>query len=646
MAAPQDVFTMTMLDRMRRHRGWLKWIMGVVAITMAAFFVPWENTTVQLDEAVADVNGKEITAGEFRRELNQRLQMFQAQGGNSLPPETLKQLGFDNQVLTQLIDRKAIQAEAERRGLKVTDTEVVEYIQHIPAFRENGRFVGTARYRAVLRAQRPPLREEEFEEEVRTDLLAQKLQAAVTSWVTVSAQETDAEYRRRNEKVKLEVVGFTADQFRAGVTATDAEAQALFTKDPSRYKFGERRKIRYLTVDTQALRQTITPTPQQVEGYYQANQQQFANPEQVHAQHVLLKTADKDAAAVRTQIDAILKEAKAPGADFAALARKYSEDDASKASGGDLGFFGRGSMVKPFEDAAFAMAPGQISEVVQTDFGFHVIKLLEKRAAGQRPFAEVKDQITEQLKWQQAQERATALATALEARIKSPADLDAAARENGLKVSESPFFQRTDTLPEFGPTSQVATEAFALADGAVSKGIRTGNATTFIALAGKESPRVPKFDEVKEKVRGDVVTEKAAAAARAKAVEVAAATKAGTPLAAAAKAAGKDVRTTELIARNSVVADIGVSHAVDDLAFTLPVGATSDLIATENGAAVIKVLERPAINDAELATARDSLRRELVSTRQSRFFTAYMNKAKTSLTINRYPDVVARASGL
>jgi peptidyl-prolyl cis-trans isomerase D len=637
---------MTMLDRMRRHRGWLKWIMGIVAVTMAMFFVPWDNTNVQLDEAVADVDGEEISAGEFRRELSQRLQMFQSQGGGSLPPETLKQLGFDNQVLTQLIDRKAIQAEAARRGLRVTDTEVVEYIQHIPAFRENGRFVGTARYRAVLRAQRPPLREEDFEEEIRNDLLAQKLQAAVTSWVIVSDQETDAEYRRRNEKVKLDVVAFTADQFRAGVSATDAEAQAHFTKDSSPYRFGERRKIRYLTVDTQALRQAITPTPQQVEAHYQSNLEQFANPEQIKAQHILLKTADKDAAAVRARIDGILKEVKAPGADFAALARKYSEDDVSKANGGDLGFFGRGSMVKPFEDAAFALEPNQISEVVQTDFGFHVIKLLEKRPAGQRPLAEVQEQITEQLKWQLAQERATALSTALEARIKSPADLDGAAAENGLKVNESPFFQRTDTLPEFGPTPQVVTEAFALADGAVSKGIRTGNATTFIALTGKEAPRVPSFDEVKEKVRADVVTAKAAAAARAKAAEVAAAAKAGTPLAAAAKAAGKDVRTTELIARNSVVADIGVSPAVDAVAFALPVGATSDVIATENGAAVIKVLERPAIGDAELVAARDSLRRELVSTRQTRFFTAYMNKAKTSLTINRYPEVVARASGL
>lgn len=637
---------MTMLDRMRRHRGWLKWIMGIVAVTMAAFFVPWDQSTVQLDETVAEVEGQEITAGEFRRELSQRLQMFQSQGGGSLPPETLKQLGFDNQVLTQLIDRKAIEAEAVRRGLKVTDTEVVEFIRHLPAFRDNGQFVGSDRYRAVLRAQRPPLREEDFEADVRTDLLAQKLQAAVTSWVTVSEQETDAEYRRRNEKVKLEVVGFTADQFRDGVTATDAEAQAHFAKDPSRYRFAERRKIRYLTIDTQALRQAITPTPQQIEAHYQANLQQFANPEQVHAQHILLKTADKDAAVVRTQAESTLKEAKAPGADFAALARKYSEDDASKSSGGDLGFFGRGSMVKPFEDAAFALAPGQISDVVQTDFGFHVIKMIEKRAAGQRPLAEVTDQIAEQLKWQQAQERATALSTALEARITSPSHLDAAARENGLTVSESPFFQRDEPLPEFGPTAQVANEAFALPDGGVSKGIRSGNATTFIALAGKEAPREAKFEEVKEKVRTDVVTAKATATARAKAAEVAAAAKAGTPLAAAAKSAGREMRTTELIARNSVIADIGVSPAVDDVAFTLPVGATSGVIATENGAAVVTVLERPAINDTELAAARESLRRELVSTRQSRFFTAYMNKAKSTLTINRYPDVIARASGL
>ena len=636
---------MTMLDRMRRHRGWLKWLLGIVAVSMAAFFVPWQDRQPQLNDAVAAVDGTPITTGEFRRLLNARLQMFQQQGGGSLPPETLRQLGFDRQILNQLVDQRAVEAEAHRRGISVTDTEVREAIRHMPGFQENGQFVGYDRYRAVLRAQRPPYREEDFENLVRSELIAEKLQDAVTSWITVSQSEADAEYRKRNEKVKLDVVSFQADQFRAGVTATDAEAQAHFTKDPSRYKFGERRKIKYLLVDMQALRANVTPTAAQIDAFYNENLQQFSNPEQVHALHILLKTEGKDAAAVRKQAETVLKEARG-GADFAALARKYSEDEGSKGSGGDLNFFGRGSMVKPFEDAAFALAPGQISDLVQTDYGFHVIKVLEKRAAGQRPLAEVRDQIAEQLKGQLAQSRAQDLSTALAARIKSPADLDAAARENGLTVKETGFFQRSDLLPEFGPTSQVAAEAFELKDGAVSDAVRTGQAFVFLTVTGKEEARVPKFDEVKEKVRGDVVTEKAAAAARAKAAEVAAAVKAGTPLAAAAKAAGKDVRTTELIARASVVADVGVSAAVDAVAFSLPVGATSDVIATDNGAAVVKVLERTAVNDTELAAARDSLRRELASQRKGRFFASYMNKAKTTLTITTYPDAIARASGL
>jgi len=636
---------MTMLDRMRRHRGWLKWLLGIVAVSMAAFFVPWHNRQPQLSDAVARVDGTPITTAEFRRLLNQRLQMFQQQGGGSLPPETLRQLGFDRQILQQLVDQRAVEAEANRRGITVTDTEVREAIRHMPGFQENGQFVGYDRYRAVLRAQRPPYREEDFEGLVRSELLAEKLQDAVTSWITVSQNETDTEYRKRNEKVKLDVVSFQTDQFRAGITATDAEAQALYTKDPSRYKFGERRKVKYLLVDTQALRAGVAPTPQQIETYYNDNVQQFSNPEQVHALHILLKTKDKDVAAVRKQAEAVLKEARG-GADFATLARKYSEDEGSKGSGGDLNFFGRGSMVKPFEDAAFAMSPGQISDLVQTDYGFHVIKVLEKRAAGQRPLAEVRDQIAEQLKWQLAQTRAQELSTTLAARIKSPADLDAAARENGLTVKETGFFQRTDVIPEFGPTSQVATEAFELKEGAVSNAVRTGQAFAFITVTGREDAHVPKFDEVKEKVRGDVVAEKAAAAARAKAAEVASAVKAGTPLAAAAKAAGKDVRTTELIARAAVIADVGVSAAVDAVAFALPVGATSDVIPTDNGAAVVKVVERSSVNDSELATARDSLRRELVSQRKGRFFASYMNKAKTTLTITTYPDAVARASGL
>jgi peptidyl-prolyl cis-trans isomerase D len=433
---------MTMLDRMRRHRGWLKWLLGIVAVSMAAFFVPWHNRQPQFSDAVARVDGTPITTGEFRRLLNQRLQMFQQQGGGSLPPETLRQLGFDRQILQQLVDQRAVEAEANRRGITVTDTEVREAIRHMPGFQENGQFVGYDRYRAVLRAQRPPYREEDFEGLVRSELLAEKLQDAVTSWITVSEGETDAEYRKRNEKVKLDVVSFQADQFRAGVTATDAEAQARFTKDPSHYKFGERRKVRYLLVDTQGLRAAVTPTPQQVEAFYNDNQQQFSNPEQVHALHILLKTTGKDEAAVRKQADAVLKDARG-GADFAALARKYSEDEGSKGSGGDLNFFGRGSMVKPFEDAVFAAKAGDIVGPVQTDFGYHVIKVTGVTSPHVQSFDDVKASIEQDLKRQKASQLLASDAEKFQNLVYEQADsLEPVAKALGLKVETTQLLTR------------------------------------------------------------------------------------------------------------------------------------------------------------------------------------------------------------
>jgi peptidyl-prolyl cis-trans isomerase D len=633
-----------MLDRMRRHRGWLKWSLAVVVLAFVVFYIPefmqGNQGVLSQTEPVAQVDGTPITTREFTRARNNRLQQFRASGGQ-LSDEMLKQLGIDRQILQALIDQRAVEAEAKRRGLGVTDAEVRAYILKMPGLQENGQFVGYDRYRAVLRAQRPPVTEEEFEDAMRRELLASKLEDAVTGWIQVSDQEADTEYRRRNEKVKVEAVAFQADQLREGLTASDAELAAHFEKNKDRYKIGERRKIRYLLLDTQALRARITPTPLELERYYNNNVEQFSNPEQVRASHILLKTEGKDEAAVRKQAESLLAQVKG-GADFAALATKYSEDDVSKARGGDLDFFGRGSMVKPFEDAAFALEPGQVSDLVQTTYGFHIIKGAEKRPAGRRPFAEVRDQIAEQLKWQQAQERATALSSELGARIDDAADLDAVAKEQGLTVKESNFFQRTDPVGELGPSTEIATQAFALKDGEVSEAIRVPQGHVFIALAGKEDSRTPKIDEVKERVRGDVVSDKAKEAARAKAAELVAAVRGGATIAAAAKAAGREVRTSELIARGGVIPDVGVSAAVDSVAFTLATGATSDPILTDNGAAVVKVVEKTGVTDAELATARDSLRRELVSTKRQRFFASYMNKAKERLDIRRYDDTLAR----
>lgn len=643
---------MTMLDSMRRHRGWLKWILFFICITFVVFYIPGfldgSAGSGMPGEAVAKVEGQPITVRDFTTQLNRRMQMFRGQGGN-ISDQMLKQLGIDRQVLQELIDEQAMLAEANRLGLNVNDAEVRAQILNFPAFQENGHFIGEDRYRALLRMQRPPLTPADFEEALRKDLLREKLQAAVTGWVAGSITDTDVEeeYRRRNEKVKLEVVSFQADAFKAGVTATDAEVASEFESNKERYRIGEKRKVRYVLIDTQALRATINPTPQEIEQMYQANIQQYSNPEQVRASHILLKTEGKDEKGVeevKKKAEDLLKQVKG-GGDFAALAKQHSEDEGSKVMGGDLNFFSKGAMVPEFDAAAFSMEPGQISDLVKTQYGFHIIKLVEKRAAGVRPLTEVRGEIIERLKWERAQARSTEISTRVAAELKTPADFDRVAKANGLVTKESGFFLRDEPISDLGPSPQVASEAFTLKDGEVSEALRTAQGFVFVTVTGKQPSTLPVLDAVKERVRNDVIQKKAVEAAKAAANGLAPTLKSAANFAAAAKTAGRELKTTELISRGAVIPDAGASPAVDKVVFSLASGAVSDPIVTDTGAVIVKVVERADVMPAELTTAKDGLKREMIAERQNRFFSSYMSKAKEKLRIETYPQTISRVLG-
>lgn len=639
---------MTMLDRMRRHRAWLKWSLALVVLAFVVFYIPdflqsQDGSGAPGAGAVARVNDRVITAADFTRVYNTQMQAYRSAYGANMNPQLLKQLGLDRQILQQLIDEEAAATEAERLGLTASDAEVRERILSLPAFQENGQFVGEARYKAILRMQRPPLTHGEFEENIRRSIVLDKLRSALTDWVTISDQEIEQEYRRRNEKVKLEFVALTADRFREGITATDDEVKAHFEGNKEAFRIGERRKIKYAVVDVQQVRERVNVTAQDVQRYYNQNIDQFTTPEQVRASHILLKTEGKDEAAVRAQAEKVLAEAKAPNADFAALATKYSEDEASQARGGDLDFFSRGRMVPEFEQAAFALAPNTVSDLVRTPFGFHIIKVTEKREGATRPIEEVREQLTEQIKWERAQAQAADLAARVSGQVKSAADLDRLAAANGLKVQESAFFTRDEPIPGLGPSPEVSAEAFELQEGQTpGEPLRTPQGYVVMVVTGREASRLPGLEEVQDRVRDAVITQKAVAAARQKASEVAAAIKGGTPMPAAAKAAGVEVKTTELIARGTALPEIGASPAVESAVFGLQAGAVTDVITTPTAAVVARVVERADVSADQVAAARDALRTELVNERRGRFFSSYMNKAKQNMRISVDREVLQR----
>lgn len=623
---------MTMLDHMRRHKAWLKWSLGLVVLAFVLLYVPsfMDTGGASASDTIATVDGRDIKAGNFRILYSQQVDAYRQAYGASLNDQLLKQLGIEQRLIQQMIDQEAVLAEAGRLKLTVTDSEVKARLLRLPALQENGVFVGEARYKQMLSMNRPPLTMVQFESELRKNLLSEKVQAAVTGWVSVDDVAVEKAYRDRNEKVKLELAVFSANNFRAGIAPTDAELQAEFSANVDAYKVGERRRVRFLSIDAQALRPKVTVTDAEIAAKYQETIATFSTPEVYRARHILMKTDGKNDDAVKKTMEGILARAKAPGADFAKLATQYTEDEGSKATGGLYDNVTRGQMVKEFDETAWALKPGQISGLVKTEFGFHIIKLEEQRAATIKPLAQVKAQIDDQMRWEKAQTEAQKINDDVAPTIKQPADLDRIAQSRGLIVGDSGLFSRDEPMAGIGFEPTVAAQAFTMQPNTVSASLRTQRGFAFIALAETQAPHAPKLDEVKAKVSEDVIRKKSVELAKAKAAAV---SQAKANFAAAAKSAGVDVKKTELIGRGTALPEVGVSGVVDDAVFALAQGAVSQPIATDTAVVVAHVVEKQAGTADGLKAERDGLKTELLQQTRQEFFAAYMSKAKAKMKI-------------
>src|SRR6185436_14656539 len=203
---------MTMLDRMRRHKSWLKWSLAIVVVSFVLLYIPsFLSDSTQgaaANAVVATVDGRDITAAQFRRVYQQQMQQYRQSYGANVDERLLRQLGIDQRIVQQMIQEEASLAEAGRLGITASDAEVRERILTFPAFQENGQFIGDQRYRQILQMQMPPMRPNEFEDQIRRAIVNEKLEAALTAWITVADSDVETEFRKRNEKVKLAVVSF------------------------------------------------------------------------------------------------------------------------------------------------------------------------------------------------------------------------------------------------------------------------------------------------------------------------------------------------------------------------------------------------------------------------------------------------------
>ena len=627
-----------MLDGMRRHKGWLKWSLALVCLAFVFLYVPGFVDQTALEgfpnDVVAQVGDYDITVAQFRQMYLLQLENYRRQSSGEVSEEVLRSLGIDRQILQGMIARYAAVAEAERLGLTVSDAEVRHRIVNLPGFQVNGQFVGEAGYRQALQFQRPPMTPAQFEEEVRRDIMFERLEAAVTGWIAVSDDEVAEEHRRRNEKVKVQVVAFRGDEYLEDSEATDADVEALYAEDPLSYEVPEKRQLRFLHVDEAAIFETISPSDEEVQQYYDANISQYTTPGQVRASHILLRTEGKDEAEVEARAAELAAEARG-GADFAELARTHSEDEANAEDGGDLGMFGRGRMVAEVEAAAFELDADAVSDPVKSAFGFHVLQVTEKQEETRQPLEEVREAIENVLKNERATSRAEALARAIAAEVETPEDLERAAGARGFELQESGFVGRGEPILGLGFAQQVSAEAFRMEQGEVAGPIPTPTGPAFVTVTALQDPVVPPLDEVREDVARDVRRRKALERAREEAEAASASLRGGEDFEAAAEAAGLTVVTSELITRGAAFPEVGVSTAVEQAAFELPVGGVSGVLeAGGETLAVVRLVEREDVTPEQIAEAGDAVRGELLQNRRTEFYSAYMSRVQELLGVN------------
>ena len=593
-------------------------IMGLLGVGMLLYLVPQgPSTSEATPDAIAEVGGQTITVADIRAQLSQIEQRGQI-------PKQLEAL-YAQQILNQLVFQKELEYEAKRLGITVTDEERADRIrQYLPTAFNGDAFVGMERYSAEVQS-RTGMSVAQFEELVRQGLLEEKFRRLVTDGISASPDDLREEFRDRNEKIKLTYSFLKPEDLESKIVPSDSEIKAEYEKNKSRYQIPERRIVRYGLSDINQIRQSVQISDDELKAIYQRNVEQYQVPNRVHVQHILFKTVGKTDAEVeeiRKKAEDVLKQARKTG-KFEDLAKKYSED-VSKEKGGDLGWIVQGQTVPEFEKAAFGLPKGAISDLIRTQYGFHIIKVLDRETAHTKPFEEVKDSIRAPLVLERTDKDAGDIADKMagEIRRSNRASIDDLAKQFHLTVAETRPVAVKDAILEFGNSQDIKDAIFRLRTGELSQPMRTDRGYVVLSLKEVQPGHQGSLEEVRDRVLADLKHEKAAELARSRADELARRVKAGEKLDAAAKALGLEAKTSDLFARSGSISGVASGRQLA-AAFQLKPGDTPPPLALGSSWLVYQVAAKEEPNPADFDKQQKELQEQVLQNKRNIAFEAF-----------------------
>ena len=399
-----------MFDFIRTHNKAIQLLMFVFILPgFFLFGIEGFNAMGEKSETVAIVDGRKIGQIEWDAAVKDDVERIR-QSAPNVDPKVFDTNEFKYASLEQLVKRRVLATAAQKLHLGVSDQRLASELLQNPvlaALRQPNGKIDEAKYKELLAPQ--GLTPQGFEARVRSDLSVQQVLQSLAKSGMVPASLADVALNAYFEKREIQILKFTSEDFAKKVTPTAAEVEAFYKSNAALFQAAETAAIQYVVLDIESIKKTITLNDVEVKSYYDQNGDRLSGSEERRASHILIAAAKsastEERLKAKKQAEELLVQLKKSPANFAELAKKNSQDPVSAANGGDVGFFARGSMVKPFEDAVFAMQPKQLSDVVESDFGYHIIQLTEIKAPKKRSFAEMKPEIEAELKKQVAQKK-------------------------------------------------------------------------------------------------------------------------------------------------------------------------------------------------------------------------------------------------
>jgi len=623
-----------LLSMMRKHaKSWLiKVLIGIIAVVFIFYF--GYSFRAKKGLKVAYVNGELISGMEYQKAYWDLLEALRRQYKDVWNDNLIKVFDLKNRALDNLINQKLISQEARKIGLDVTESEIQQAIMDYPAFQIDGQF-DMRRYMGLLSQNR--MQPEDFEVSMAKELLDGKLRQFLLTFMPITDQEVLDYYSYANEKIKISYVQFKPEKFKKSINPDQASLETFFKDRREEYRVPEKIKLAYLLIDPDTFKDKVEVKDDEIEDYYEYNMDTFLQPKEVKARHILFKLSQDAGEAeekeVREKATEVLEEAR-KGNDFATLAKKYSEGP-TKSSGGDLGYFTAGTMVKPFEDTAFKMKKGEISDLVRTRFGYHIIKVEDVKEARTKALDEVRDQISKTLLKTGSAELAHEYALSLIDQMPYDADLAKYAAERELEIKNTGEFSQDQPIPGIGGDDKLRQSLFSLRKGETSELLELKDKFYIFQVSERKESYLPEMAEVTDKLKDDYLTYRSAEEAKAAAKSYLTALKEGKSWDEAAKEKQLEIEETDFFTRRGPVPKIG--HAPDLLETAFSLNRSNrypdTIFKNDKGAFVIRWEASEGIDEDNYQEEKEKYRFSLMQTKHRRAFQVWIDRLKKKAEI-------------